>query len=275
MKVIETRCALKIFYYLLAIDGTIDDVELGHFRSIGMSLDPINFMEYSQDLESECRRSFINTTDEYYDLISEAVDEALTHEAKEDDQGITPRLLIWDLFAAAFSNQEYDESEKRLINHVARKMDVDKSIVLEMEQMMNTLTSIQSEIDWVNQTSRPYSEMRPIIDELEKRQKIITESAECLIADEIDADHPYEYKPDFFDKTKSKIDEKVKPVADKVGQTVKPVTDKVGSVVTPVAKKVGDGAVKTAKNAKKKTSEFFGKIASKYYRDINDNKEGT
>ncbi len=264
MRVIETRSALKIFYYLLAIDGTSDDVELGHFHSIGLSLDPTNFMEYSQDLESECRSTYINATEEYYDLISEAVDEALTHEAKEDDQGITPRLLIWNLFAAAFSNKEYDESEKRLINHVARKMDVDKSIVLEMEQMMNTLTSIQSEIDWISQTSRPYSEIRPIIDELEKRQKIITESAEYLIADEIDADHPYEYKPDFFDKTKSKIDEKVKPV-----------TDKVGAAVAPVAKKVGDGAVKTAKAAKKKTGEFFGKIAAKYYRDINDNKEGT
>lgn len=275
MKVIETRSALKIFYYLLAIDGTIDEVELGHFRTIGMGMDPINFMDYSQELESECMRTFINQSDEYYDLISEAVDEALAHEADGDDQGITPRLLIWDLFAAAFSNQEYDESEKRLINHIARKIDVDKSIVLEMEQMMDTLTLIQSEIDRVTQTSRPYSEIRPIIDELEKRQKVITESAEYLIADEIDADHPYEYKPDFFDKTKSKIDEKVKPVTDKVGQTVKPVTDKVGSVVTPVAKKVGDGAVKTAQSAKKKTGAFFGKIAAKYYRDINDNKEGT
>ena len=275
MKVIETRSALKIFYYLLAIDGTIDEVELGHFRTIGMSMDPINFMDYSQELESECRRTFINQSDEYYDLISEAVDDAIAHEAEGDDQGITPRLLIWDLFAAAFSNQEYDESEKRLINHIARKIDVDKSIVLEMEQMMDTLTLIQSEIDRVTQTSRPYSEIRPIIDELEKRQKVITESAEYLIADEIDEDHPYEYKPDFFDKTKSKIDEKVKPVTDKVGQTVKPVTDNVGAVVTPVAKKVGDGAVKTAQSAKKKTGAFFGKIAAKYYRDINDTKEGT
>ena len=275
MKVIETRSALKILYYLLAIDGEIDDVELGHFCSMGMSMDPANFTDYSQDLESECRLTFVNVIDEYYDLISEAVDEALINEAKKDDQGITPRLLIWDLFAAAFCNQEYDESEKRLINHIARKINVDKSIVLEMEQMMNTLTSIQSEIDLVSQTSRPYSEIRPIIDELEKRQKVITESAEYLIADEIDADNPYEYKPDFFDKTKSKIDEKVKPVTEKVGQTVKPVTDKVGAVVTPVAKKVGNGAVKTVKTAKKKTNEFFGKIASKYYRDINDNREGT
>jgi len=275
MQIIETRSAIKIFYYLLAIDGSIDDVELVHFKTIGLSIDPTNFMEYFNDLELECKTLIAGAGNEQYDIISEAIDDALLHEAKDDDQGLTPRLLIWDLFAAAFSNNSFDDSEKRLINHVARKTGVDKSIVLEMEQMMNTLTSIQNEIIWAQQTNRPYSEIRPIIEELEKRQNVITEAAECLIADEIDADNPYEYKPDFFDKTKSKIDEKVKPVTDKVGQTVKPVTDKVGSVVTPVAKKVGDGAVKTAKTAKKKTNEFFGKIASKYYRDINDNKEGT
>ena len=275
MKVIETRSAIKIFYFLLAIDGEIDDVELGHFRSIGTSIDPSHFMDYNVDLESECKRTFVDLSGEYYDLISEAVDEALTHESKDDDQGITPRLLLWDMLAAAFSNKQYEESERRLINHVARKLGVDNSIVLEMAQMMKTLTAIQNEIDWVSQSNRSYSEIRPIIDELEKRQNVITESAEYLIADEIDADNPYEYKPDFFDKTKSKIDEKVKPVTSKVGEAVRPVTDKVGSVVSPVAQKVGEGAVKTAKAATAKTGEMFGKLTSKFNRKKNnDSKEG-
>ncbi len=296
MKVFETRSAIKIFYYLLAVDGTIDDVELGHFRSIGLSIDPGHFIDYSEELEMECKRTFLNAEDEYYDLISEAIDEALTQEAKDDDQGITPRLLVWNLFAAAFSNNEYDESEKRLINHVARKTNVDKSIVLEMEQMMKTLSTIQNEINWASQANRPYPEIKPIVDELEKRQQVITESAEFLIADEIDADNPYEYKPDFFDKTKAKIDEKVKPVTekigetmkpvtDKVGQTMKPVTDKVGTAVAPVAKAVGDGAKKTAEAAsqkiapvasmaKEKTGEMFGRFAMKFSKKNNNSKEG-
>lgn len=263
MMIFETRSALKIFYFLLAIDGTVDDVELAHFHSIGLTIDPIHFVEYSDEIEKECKGVIICAGDELYDFISEAVDEALTHEAKTDDQGLTPRLLIWNLFAAAYSNNEFDETERRLINHISRKTGVDKSIVLEMEQMMNTLSSVQKEIDWASQANRPYAEIKPTIDELEKRQKVIKESAEYLIADEIDADNPYEYKPDFFDKTKDRIDEKVKPVTNKIGETVKPVTDKVGAAVAPVATK-----------AKNKTSEFFGKIASKYYRDINDNKEG-
>ena len=254
MKIYETRSAIKIFYYLLAIDGTIDDVELGHFRSIGLSMDPTHFMDYCDEIENECKKLTINADEEQYDLISEAVDEALTHEAKNDDQGITPRLLVWDLFAAAFCNEEYDESEKRLINHVARKTGVDKSIVLEMEQMMKTLTSIQNEINWAQQTNRPYPEIRPIVDELEKRQAVISEAAEYLIADEIDADNPYEYKPDFFDKTKSQIDAKVKPVAQNVGNAAK------------------NTAVSAFRGLSKKYEEFAMRFNGE--TPNNDNKEG-
>lgn len=265
MKIYETRSVIKIFYYLLAIDGTIDDVELGHFRSIGLSMDPTHFMDYSDEIENECKKLTLNTNDERYDLISEAVDDALTHTAKADDQGITPRLLVWDLFAAAFCNEEYDKSEKRLINHVARKTGVDNSIVLEMEQMMKTLASIQSEINWAQQTNRPYAEIRPIIDELEKRQAVITESAEYLIADEIDADNPYEYKPDFFDKTISKIDE-----------TVRPVTDKVGAAVVPVAQNVGKAAHDTALSAFKSIGKKYEDFAMRFNGETkgNDKKEG-
>jgi len=253
MKIYETRSAIKVFFYLLAIDGTIDDVELGHFRSIGLSMDPNHFMEYCDELENDCKKLLLNAVDEKYDLISEAVDEALTHKAKNDDQGITPRLLVWDLFAAAFCNEEYDKSEKRLINHVARKTGVDKSVVLEMEQMMKTLTSIQNEINWAQQANRPYGEIRPIIDELEKRQAVITESAEFLIADEIDSDNPYEYKPDFFDKTISKID-----------GTVRPITDKVGAAVVPVAQNVGKVAQNTAVSAFKGLSKNYEKFAKRF-----------
>ena len=265
MKIYETRSAIKIFYYLFAIDGTIDDVELGHFRSIGLSMDPTHFTEYCDELENECKKQTLDTGDDRYDLISEAVDDALTHRAKHDDQGITPRLLVWDLFAAAFCNGEYDKSEKRLINHVARKTGVDNSVVLEMETMMKTLASIQDEINWAQQANRPYPEIRPIVEELENRQAVITEAAEYLIADEIDADNPYEYKPDFFDQTISKID-----------RTVRPVTDKVGAAVVPVAQNVGKAAQNTARSVFKSIGKSYEDFARRFNGETpnNNKKEG-
>ena len=260
MKIYETRSVIKIFYYLLAIDGDIDDVEIKHFRSIGLSMDPSHFMDYHEEIENRCRALMSDAGTDRYDLISEAVDDALTNKAKDDDQGITPRLLVWDLFAAAFCNEDYDDAEKRLINHIARKTGVDKSVVLEMETMMKTLTSIQGEINWVQQTNRPYSEVRPIVEELENRQAVITEAAEYLIADEIDADNPYEYKPDFFDKTISKID-----------KTVRPVTDKVGAAVVPAAQNVGKAAQKTARSVFKSIEKGYEDFARKFNGETPDN----
>ena len=128
---------------------------------------------------------------------------------------------------------------------------------------MKTLTSIQAEINWAQQTNRPYSEIRPIIEELEKRQKVITESAEYLIADEIDADNPYEYKPDFFDKTKEEIDKRVKPV-----------TDKVGAAVIPAAQNVGNAVKNTALSAFTNIGKRYEKFAMRFNGDTpNDDKK--
>ncbi len=260
MKIIATRSAIKIIYLLLAIDGTIDTVEHGHYMSIGMSIDPMNFGNYSEDIEYELKRLIINAGYDEFDLILGAVDEELSHEATDDDQGITPRLLVWNLIVSAYSNGVYEDTEKRLVDRVASELEVDASVVLEMEQMLKTIRSIQTEIEWIGMTDRPEEEIKSTVEELEKRQSVIAASAEYLIADEIDADNPYVYKPDFFDKAKAGIDKTMKPVTDKIGGTVKPVTDKVGAVVAPVASM-----------AKDKTSEVFGKLADKFKRE---NKEG-
>lgn len=270
MKIFETKSSLKVFYYLLAVDGRIDDEEENYFRNIGVTIDPRYFPGYVNAISDECYKALERVDTERFSLIVASIDEALAHDAKLDDQGITPRLLVWNLFAAAFSNGVYDESEKRLITYVADKAGVDESVVLEMEQSMKTLAAIQNEIIWANDSDRPYAEIKSIVNELEKRQRVIRESAEYLIADEIDADNPYEYKPDFFDKTKAKIDEKLQPVSSKIGEVVKPVSDKV----SPVTSKIGAGAKKTADaasqkiapvaaKAKEKSGEMFGKFAKR------------
>ena len=274
MRIYETKSSLKIFYFLLAVDGSIDEEESNYFRNIGVTIDPRYFPGYSNAIEDECYKTLENSATERYSVIAASIDNALTHEAGQDDQGITPRLLVWNLFAAAFSNGIYDDSEKRLIGYVADRAGVDESIVLEMEQSMKTLAAIQNEIIWANNSDRPYSEIKPIVDELEKRQRIIRESAEYLIADEIDIDNPYEYKPDFFDQTKAKIDEKLRPVTSKIGDAVKPVSDKVAPITSKIssgAKKAADTASQkiapVASKAKEKSGEMFGKLAMRFNRD--------
>lgn len=253
MKVYETKSALKVFYYLMAIDGAVGEDELNRFYEIGEELDRKNFDSYRDKLAEECK-NHINSAeadDDYYDVIQESADAALRHEAKEDDKGLTPRLLLWDLFAVAFSNNEYNASEKKLIAHIARISDVEKSILSEMEQMMQTAISVQREMTWLQQRDKPYSEIRPLIDELENRIQVISNAATALIEDEVALDDPYEETPDIFDKAKDAIDDTMSPALHRAEEAAKDVGEKARDVGGAVAGKVS-GAWKGLLSKKKK-----------------------
>lgn len=254
MKVYSTRNAMKAFYFLTAIDGDIDNIELQRFYEIGNQLDGEHFDSYKDELVIECQKqlSAKDADAEYYDVLQEAVDAILCESNCEDSIVITPRLLLWNLLAVAFSNNNYDKSEKRIIAHVARISGVDKSILLEMEQYIETAKAIRSENEYIQRMNRPYAEIRPIVDELEKRMRVIKDSAQALIEDEVTLDSAFVYEPDLFDKTKSAFDEAVLPVAHKVGDKAKETTESVVNKLSPVAKQVKD-----------KTQGLFNKISSK------------
>ncbi len=63
-------------------------------------------------------------------------DDALRCNVKVQTQGVGVRLLIWNMLVIAFINGECTKDEKRLIKHVVRVTKMDKSVFLEMEQLM-------------------------------------------------------------------------------------------------------------------------------------------
>lgn len=122
------------------------------------------------------------------------------------------------MLAIAFSNDEYSDAERRMILHVVRITKMDRSVFLEMEQLIKTAISIKKEHIWVQTLYKPYAEVRPIVDELEKRQKVLVESAMALIEDETEVDEPYveDEKRRVFDDAKIIIGEKVAPIASEI-----------------------------------------------------------
>jgi len=184
---LEKRAAIKNFYYLMAVDGAVTADEIECFDSIGAELDPETFATYRDDLIAECEHQLKNIIDEedYYEVVLEGVDKALAAQIDDPANGITVRLLVWDMLVIAFSNAEYSSFERKLIKHIVRVMDMDRSVFLEMEQIIKTNAAVENELRWINQSNRPYSEIRPIVDELERRQKVVLTCARQLIEDEL------------------------------------------------------------------------------------------
>jgi len=260
MKIIERKNAMKVFYYLMAVDGEVSSDKMERFDEIGCEIDGEAFSEYKDSIIDECK-SHINTAagdEDFYDVIQEGLDEVLYCENDSDSQGVTDRLLVWNMLVIAFVNDEYSDIERRIINHVVRVAKMDKSVFLEMEQLIKTVASIKRENEWIQASDKTYAEVRPIVEELEKRQRVIIESALALIEDEIESDKPYveESKRGLLDDAKRKIGDKVNPIAAEIGKKTITVTSeakrKIGETVNPTVSEIKSGA-----------GELFGKIKAK------------
>jgi uncharacterized tellurite resistance protein B-like protein len=180
---ISTRNALKVFYYMMAADGELFHGEEEKFDLIGQEVSP-EFDTIRADVITECQRQLdkvIDTAD-YYDVLQDGVEDALLSSAKTADSFITPKLLVWDLLTLAYSDKQYDETERRLLKYIVRKLDIDKAVFLEMENSIQTLMDLEKEQQWIKTTERPYLTIEAMVNEIEDRKHVIFDSVKALIA---------------------------------------------------------------------------------------------
>ena len=187
MILFEKKAAIKAFYYLMAVDEAITDDEIACFDEIGNELDSAEFLKYREEVIDECEQQIktIIDAEDHYEVVLEGVDKALSAQTEDVENGVSVRLMVWNMLVIAFSNKNYSAFERRFIKHIVRVLDMDRSVFWEMEQIIKTHSDIVSELEWINQSNRPYSEIRPIVDELERRQKAVLACATQLIEDEL------------------------------------------------------------------------------------------
>ncbi len=182
IKAISTRNAIKIFYYLMAVDGEVYHSEEDKFDEIGAEIDP-SFAEHKDSIVLECKAQLdkVIDADDYYDVVQDGVEEAILIPDTTADSFITPKLLIWDLLTIAYSDEQYDEKERKLIKYIVRKFNIDSTIFLEMENTLLTLIDLEKETKWIKTTNRPYLTIEAHVNELQDRRNCIFESVKDLI----------------------------------------------------------------------------------------------
>ena len=225
----EKRKTIEIFYYFLAIDGEVTGDEKSKFDEIAMEIDPEAYAEYKDELLSLCNEYIENAKkdNDFYDLIQEKVDRILDESDAEITEGISRRLMLWDLYVLSMGDNIIEESEKRFIGHVARTLGVEKSVILEMEQLIQTAMLISKQLNDLNSSNRNYSEIRPLVDETEKRKLVVLDAAKSLIED------------DYFEVTVKK-----KKMLETIGEKTKEGFNKTKEVVGKTATKGLKGLTK-------------------------------
>jgi len=149
---ISVKSAAKIFYYLIAADGEIQDSEMEMFLTVGNEIDP-EFADHKDSIVEECKKQLEKEIDpdDYYDVLQDGVEAAIDKSKHSKDSYITPKLLVWNLLTIAYSDQEYAEAERKLLKYIVRKLDIDKAVFLEMENSILTLMDLEREVAWIKQ----------------------------------------------------------------------------------------------------------------------------
>ncbi len=179
---ISPQNAVKVFYYLMAIDRKITPEEEEKFDLIGREMDP-DFDAHRDELVKECKEQMekIIDAEDYFDAVREGIDAALSEKQVSDNGFVTPKLLLWDLLTIAYGDDECGEEERKLLKYVVRKLDIAKDVFLEMESSILTVNDIEGEISWIKGTDRAYLTIEKQVQELEKRREDILFAVKALI----------------------------------------------------------------------------------------------
>lgn len=174
--------ALKILYYLMSVDGSVSQEENDKFDVLGNDF-VNNFADLKEILVKECKVCLVNTIDaeDYYDVVQEAVEDLLLTPIKSEDVCVSSKFVLWNLLAFAYSDEDYDEAERRLIKYFVRKLNIDKAIFLELESSLVTLMDLEKELAWIKTTNKPYLTIEAMVKELENRKRVIFESIKDII----------------------------------------------------------------------------------------------
>lgn len=282
---VSVKGALSSYYYLIAVDRYVADEERDMFDAIGNDIDPQTFGDYREELVDGCRNTVnqASLSTDRFEMLVEAVDEALHVVDSDAQDAMNPRLLVWNMFSISFADGSASEDELKMIRHVARHCGVDKDVFQEMEQLMRSVSAVLTEKRCAESSDGTYAEIKPIIDEMDMRCSVIQRAVEQLICDEL-APKPGKAKmpeKDIVDHAKEKIEEGIAPVAnwvqeqaanvaDAAGNAAKPVLEQAGSTLNSAGRAIegalnpiGDEVQKQAKNALGAAKNVFGGLLGK------------
>jgi len=258
VKIIKNASAIKIYYYLTAIDGSVQAEESDTLVKIGNEIDPIHFDEYKDEVFLLCQTQVNNALEssDPYDILSELINEELHDQVNDPELGVTPRMLVWNMLVLSMANGEYDADEGRIIRHIVRLCEVEESIFLEMEQIIQSFAAVDNELKEMQKSSLPYSEIHPLIEELEKRKGNLNKQAAQLVADEMVVPiEVYVAKEDVVDKARDAYHKATDPMFAKVRSSMGSALGKVKEKAAPAADSVKQGVGKAWNGIKNRFSK--------------------
>ena len=118
------------------------------------------------------------------DFLKDYINDTVRHSKGAKDSVVPGKVLLWNLLAIAYSDGTCLDAEKKLIRYCAKQLEIDKSIILEFESYIETLTAILNEELWLKSSNRSFAEVDKQLNELTERKTVIMQGVYALITEQ-------------------------------------------------------------------------------------------
>lgn len=174
------RKFIELLWCMAYADETITEAERETLNELSSGFDE-NYEAYRAEIEDEFAIRLEGNKKEFGNLAAVKIEAKSIIESLE----LTPaeaKLLCWNLLALA-SSDGLDDNELDLIRFIGKQSGLEASIVEELRNYSDTILEIARAREQLKQSTRSYSEIEPLINELANREQALIEAAQSLIAD--------------------------------------------------------------------------------------------
>jgi hypothetical protein len=173
---------LKVAYFFLSVERPISETDIKKIDELGSTVEGYDGIRKS--LFNECEKVLSQSFDDTdrFDVIMEGIlktgNASFAGLPKEAEQ----KRCLWILVNLALYDGVYSETEKKLIRSLMRKWEIDKSILIEMEDSAETLIEVDKHRSWIKTTNYPYDYVDSVVKEMDKNQHELANNISLLMS---------------------------------------------------------------------------------------------
>lgn len=177
----------KVVYFFLLADGKATEEEISKFDEL---LKALNVSD-KESITNQCNQVLSQSLDESdrYEVIKEGLEKILpdgsdvynTHSEISSFTTAESRKLLWMCVNISYSDGVCSDIEEKLLRYVARRLGIDISILVEMEDSAMTLSALENKKTWAKNCGQSYIATKAIIDEIDHDKENVIKSLDVLI----------------------------------------------------------------------------------------------
>lgn len=183
---------LKIYFFFMYVDGKISPAET---RCLNEILTKSDLSKKSlQEFQNFCSQKAYEMSIGNPKIIIPEIDKILRKKSSDPfvskdkysyrlSSEVMEAQTIWTLINLGYADSEYSESEKQITDHLIRLWKINPDLVAEFNDTADAIFACTLQKQWIQNTTRPYTEINNIVQELDRNITTMLVNVEMSISE--------------------------------------------------------------------------------------------